>query len=393
MIRGTIGFGQCDNRGAALTFDLPTSAGNPGYPSFDTIVGGPGGTGGGNAAQKWNGNQMFTRIFDLQPNWTVGMNLMPFYQIGSSTLWALDKFLQLASSTQNISAFEIQTNGSIAVISGGDGTPGVGTLVDQTTQTFPVGQWSGYLEFFVVGTTVEIWANDIKILQCTVPALGSADRILLGTQNGTRFGVDSQPYFGLTFANIYFADGQGALPWNTRLGPIRITTLSPNADAGGNWNISPNTILNRYQAVDDIYPTDGNGSPDGDNSYINPLATGTQQWFTVAGAPCYGLILGVMVNICFRGSSGSTTCDALLLQGTDQVTIGTDTVTGLYQTQQYFQGLSLATGMYFVDSELSGALWGAQTSSTGLMLTQLFLEKIVSLRNTPFSCGQNSYSF
>jgi hypothetical protein len=400
-VRGCIGFGQCDHLGATLTFDLPTSAGNPGHPSFDQIVSGPGGTGGGNAAQKWNGNQMFTRIFDTQPQWSIGMNLMPFYQVGSSTLWARDKFVQLASASNNIVSLEIQTNGTIAVVYGGDGTPGTGMIIKATTQTFPVGQWTAYLEFFVNGTDAEIWLSvggatpDQKILGCTIPSTyGSADRILIGSQNGTTFGVDSQPFFGLTFANVTFVDGQGIAPWNARLGPVRISTQSPNADAGGNWNITPNTITNRYQAVDDLYPSDGNGSPDGDHTYISPLTlANNNQWFTVAGAPCFGLVFGVMVNMCFRGASGSTTCTANLLQQTDQTIVGSATVTGLYQTAQVFQQTSLATGIFFTDVEIAGALWGVSTGSPGLMLTQFYLEKIVSLRNTPYNCGQSSYSF
>src|SRR5277367_2559126 len=238
MIRGTLGFGQCDVNGGALSFQLPANAGNPGFTRWDTIIPAPAGAGQGRAVQKWNGNLMFTRIFDLQPNWTIGLNLMPFYQIGSSAAWALDKFIQLSNPTMPLIAFQVLTNGTIAVISGGDGTSGTGTLIAATTTTFPVGVWSGYLEFFIVGTDVQIWLNDVKILDCTVPSLGSADRIAIGTQNGTTFGVDSQPFFGLSYANVYFADGQGTAPWNTRLGPIRISTTSPNADASGNWNIT-----------------------------------------------------------------------------------------------------------------------------------------------------------
>ena len=399
MIRGTIGFGQCDFRGAALTFDLPASAGNPGYPAFDNMSPGPGGVGGGLGAAKWFGNQMFTRIFDTQGQWAVGFQIMPFYQIGSSTLWALDKFLQISSATLNLIALEIQTNGKLAVVAGGDGTSGTGSIVGTSTQIFPVGSWSGYLEILAVGlggsTVVQVFLNDVQIILCTVGTASGADRIALGTQNGTTFGVDSQPYFGLVFANVYCADGQGSAPFNTRLGPVRITTVSPNADAGGNWTITPGSLTSRYVAVDDIFPSDGNGSPDGDHSYITNV-TLDPQWFTfggAGGAPCYGRILGVMVNLCFRGASGSTTCNALLLQQATQTSIGTATVNGLYQTQQLFQALSPATGTYFTTGEVAGSLWGVSTSSTGLMLTQMFLEEVVSLRSTPYDCGQASYSF
>lgn len=396
MIRGTLGFGVCDHLGATLTFDQPTNAGNPGNPSFDQVVSGPGGTGGGLGAQKWNGNQLYTRVLDLQADWAIGMNIMPFYQVGSSPLWAQNKFLQFSSPSAAVIAFEIQTSGTIAVISGGNGTTGTGTLIAQTSNTFPVGSWSGYLEFTITGTTVEIWLDDAKILSCTVPSLGSPDRWAIGNQNGSTFGVNARPFFGMTYANIYVLDGQGSAPWNARLGPVRITTLSPAADAQGNYNITPNTITTRFGAVDDLFPADGNGSPDFDHSYISPVTIGDRQYFTFRSPNCFGLILGVMVNMCFRGSTGSTTCDARIIQGANDILIGTTTVTlasGMYATRQAFIAQSPATSTNFTDGEIAGALWGIGTGSPGLIFTQMFLEKIVSLRASPFNCGQSSYSY
>lgn len=406
MIRGTLGFGVCTSLGASLTFDLPLNTGNPGFgPGFwDDIVSGPGGPGSGNAVNKWQtlGDHMATRIFDAQSQWAIGMNIMPFNEFDSSSIvWAQDKFLQLANASgTNVLALEIQTDGTIAVISGGDGTSGTGTLEKKTTTVFTVEQWSGYLELLAVGlggsTAVELWLNDVRILSATFTTSAAPDRVLVGSQNGTSGGGNSVSGFGMTYANIYLADGQGPAPWNTRLGPVRITSLSPSADAGGNWNISPNTILNRFEAVADLFPSDRDGSPDFDASTINPISlTDNNQWFTFTKAPCFGLILGVMVNLVFRGSSGSTTCNALLLQQSGQVTIGTVTVTaalGIYQNKQLFQGLTLS-GANFTDADLAGSLWGVSTSSPGLILTQMYLEKIVSLRGTPFNCGQSSYSF
>jgi hypothetical protein len=257
------------------------------------------------------------------------------------------------------------------------------------------------MEFFVTGlgggsTTAAIYQNDVLLLSVTCATSSAVNSIAIGNQNGTTYGVNSKPYFGLGFANLVFTDGQGPAPWNTRLGPVRVTTLSPNADAGGNWNITPGTLTARYQAVDDIFPTDGNGSLDFDNSYISPVAINASQFFTVQGAACYGLILGVNVCLVFRGSSGSTTCNALLLQQSVQTTLGTAVFTGpsgIYQTEQVWVGLSPATGINFTDGEIAGSFWGVSTTSPGLILTQMFLEKIVSLRAVPFNCGQASYSF
>ena len=92
------------------------------------------------------------------------------------------------------------------------------------------------------------------------------------------------------------------------------------------------------------------------------------------------------------GSSGSTTCDAMLLDGS-LVNIGTTVNNGGYHTAQQFIGLSPASGSWFTAAEIGGSLWGARTASPGLRLTQMFLEIITSLRATPFDCGASSYSF
>ncbi len=401
VIRGSLGFGQCDVNGAALSFDLPLNAGNLGFSAFDALVATSGGTGSGLAAQKWNHNQMFTRVFDVQAQWAINFDLMPFFEVGSPGGWAQDKFLQLSNSASgdNVLALEIETDGTIAAVTGGDGTTGTGVIVKKTTATFPTFAWATSLELLATGlggsATIQVWQNDVIILSVVAPTVAGADSIALGSQNGTTDGVNSKPYFGVRFANLVFTDGQGPAPWNTRLGPVRVTTLSPTADAGGNWNITPNTITNRFQAVDDLYPTDGNGSPDFDHSYIGPV-TSDAQYFTLGPSPCYGLVLGVNVCLAFRGASGSTTCDAMLIQQSTITNLGTATVTGpigMYKTRQIFVGFSPASGTYFTDAEIGGSLWGASTSSPGLLLTQVFLEKIVSLRATPYSCGGSSYSF
>jgi hypothetical protein len=390
-----MGFGVCDVHGAALTYDLPAQAGNLGHFAYDTIVPTSGGAGSGNAAQQWFNSQLCTRIFDPQGQWSINFDLMPFYQVGTPSAWAQVKFLQLASASSNILALELETDGTIAVVTGGNGQSNTGTIVKRTTQTFPVFQWASRLELFATGfggsTVVTMWQNDVLILSVTVATTDIPDRISLGLQNGPHF----LPYFGLTFANLVFTDGQGPAPCNTRLGPVRVSTFTLNGDAGGNWNITPNTLPFRYEAVADLL-TDRNGSPDFDSSYISPVAIGDKQWFTVSGVPCYGLILSVMVNLVFRGSTGSTTCDALLLQQSSTTNLGTAVFSGplgSYRTKQILVALSPGTGTFFTDGEIAGSLWGVSTASPGLLLTQMFLEKVVSLRSTPFNCGQSSYSF
>ena len=400
MIRGTEAFGVCDNNGAALYFDQVV-----GTWDSNSILPGPAGVGANFGAFKWFGTGKFTRIFDAQTFWVVGFNVQP--RLNSSLqpqVWPQDSFIQLSNGSGCIMSLELQTNGKISVTYGGDGTTGTGGTQGTTTQTFPVGSWSGYMEFKASGfggsVLWELWLNDAKILNGTTSTFPTQipDRITITNQNGTSSGGSFVPNFGMAFSNVVMLDGQGPAPWNDRIGPVRITTVSPQADASGNWNSTVNgaaAVPPVYTSITDIPGVDAHGAPDMDFSYISPVSLNTKQFFVFTAPECYGLILGVNVNQCFRGDISptfSTTCDAMLYDGS-VVNIGTTVINGPYRYAQQFIGLSPATGTNFTAGEIGGSFWGARTASPGLRLTQMFLEVLTSLRSTPFSCGLSSYSF
>jgi hypothetical protein len=285
-----------------------------------------------------------------------------------------------------------EADGTMSVRFGGTGVNGGGALAAKTTMVFPLNTWI-YLEVrvsgFGSGAQVQLWVNDVGVLT-TAAASGPEvpDRISLCALYNSAGG-------GTMFDNVYMLDGQGPAPWNDRLGPVEISTVSPNGDASGTWNQTVNGTLTPapiYTAITDI-PGDPHGAPDDDYSFVSPPAITKKQYWTMATPQCYGLILGVNVCQCFRGSSGSTTCDALLAQAGLATFIGTNVVNGPYRTAQKFVGLSPASGINFTAGEVSGSFWGASTSSPGLQLTQMYLEIITSLRNVPFNCGASSYSF
>lgn len=396
MIRGTEAFGVCDFNGAALYFDQVV-----GSWDSNSILLGPAGVGANFGAFKWFGTGKFTRIFDAQTFWVVGLNFQPRYNSSSQPqVWAQDCFLRLDNAGGTVMCLELQTSGKIAVTYGGDGTTGTGTTLGTTTQTFPVGAWSGYVELKASGfggaVAWEMWLNDTKILSGTAPTLPIPDRVTITSQDGTSGGHNSQPGFGIAFANVLMLDGTGPAPYNDRIGPVRITAISPTADASGNWN---NTVNGAgvsppiYTSITDLFGVDAHGSPDGDYSFISPVLLNTGQYFSFGPSPCFGLVLGVNVCQVFRGATGSTTCNAMLIDGSTAYNLGGNVVNGGYHTCQVFVGFSPATGTNFTDAEISGNLWGALTTSPGLMLTQMFLEKITSLRDVPYNCGGGSYSF
>jgi hypothetical protein len=311
--------------------------------------------------------------------------LSPFFQ---------NTILQFANSTTAcILSICFEADGTLSVRVGGSGANGGGALAAKTTFSFPLSVWI-YLEVrvsgFGSGALVQLWVNDINVLGTTAASGPEIpDRISLCNLINTGGA-------GMGFDNVYMLDSQGAAPWNDRLGPVEISTVSPTGDASGAWFATVNSVVVSppiYTAITDIPGVDSHGAPDGDWSFVSPPAVTKKQYWTFARPQCYGLIMGVMVNQCFRGSSGSTTCDALLLQAATATFIGTSVVNGAYHTAQQFLGLSPATGTNFTAGEVAGSFWGASTSSPGLQLTQMYLEIITSLRSTAYNCGGGSYSF
>jgi len=394
VIRGTLGFDRIDTPGIDQLFDAmngttwnnSVNAVFPGAPGPDTS---------GQSVFKWFGPVKATRIFDKQTFWCVGMNVNNRYVNASQTSpFFQQTFLQFANATTPcILSLCFEADGKMSVRVGGTGVNGDGALVAATTMAFPLNAWI-YLEVrvsgFGSGAQVQLWVNDVHVLGTTAASGPEIpDRISLCALYNSAGG-------GTMFDNVYMLDAQGPAPWSDRLGPLEISTVSPNGDASGTWFSTVNgSVVSPpiYTSITDIPGVDSHGAPDDDWSFVSPPAITKKQYWTVARPQCYGLILGVMVNQCFRGASGSTTCDALLLQAGTATFIGTSVVNGGYHTAQQFVGLSPATGTNFTAGEVAGSFWGASTSSPGLMLTQMYLEIITSLRTYPYSCGSSSYSF
>lgn len=394
MIRGTIGFDRVDTFGIDQLFD--DLHGTTWYNGSNSIFApAPGPDASGQSVYKWFGPVRATRIFDKQMFWCVGMNINNRYtNPGQLSPYYQQTFLQFSNAaTACILSVCFEADGTMSVRFGGTGNNGGGALAAKTTMVFSLSNWI-YLEVrvsnFGSAARVQLWVNDVNVLSTTA-ATGAdvPDRISLCA-------LYNAAGAGTMFDNVYMLDGQGPAPWNDRLGPVEISTVSPISDASGNWTSTVNGVVVSppiYTAITDIPGVDSHGSPDGDYSYISPVALNTNQVFAFAGPLCYGLVLGVNVCQCFRGATGSTTSNAILIDGSTVYNLGGNVVNGGYHTCQVFVGFSPATGTNWTDAEISGNLWGALTTSPGLMLTQMYLEKITSLRDVPYNCGSGSYSF
>jgi hypothetical protein len=295
---------------------------------------------------------------------------------------AQNQFLQISIGLQPIISVEAQLDGSFIVLLAGTGQTGTGTPLGQTAAGISsLDTWlAGMLELSVsnFGSSSTAWTlylNDVRLIFGTVDtsAYSLPDRFTLCNQP-----VAGSIFNGVIFDNVYAAD--------SRLGPVYISSLLPTGDASGNWITIPGPT--RYASVDDsaaslsVYP-------DGNSSTIAPGAS-TNQLFLFGQSPCYGRNLGVMVNVCYR--SGSV--DGIVLQQSAIYDLGPLPANGsTFHTYQQFAAVSFVSGTYWTDAEIKGAFWGVGNAAGSVVVTQMFLEKLVSLRNVPFNCGSANYSF
>lgn len=392
MIRATGGFGVVDDNGIALWFDdIQGSFARDTGPVAN----------GGYAIKHLFGLGYFGRTLGASAFWCVGFDWQPNFANGySGGGWVNNNFLQIGQVGASQLSLEFLPSGKIAVVYGGDGSAGSGTIVNMTMETYTPQQWAGYFEFrcsgFMGNTVFQLWRNDTLVCHGTQATTALPDTITFASNT-------SISGFGVEFANIIILDNQGPAPWNDRLGPVAITTMSPIADASGQWLCTINSMSFGppiFSAVRDV-PFDPNGSPDCAYSYIYPGSTAAEQYFTMNPAACFGLVLGVMVNMCFRGYptypafctaqvqvAGATT---VIGQSQSNYAAGGSYPFGFHTFQQFI-GLNPSTSTNWNAAGINGAFWG-MAADVGAQVTQFYIEQIVSRRNVKYDCGQSSYSF
>ncbi len=195
---------------------------------------------------------------------------------------------------------------------------------------------------------------------------------------------------GYLIDDYYVADDQGALN-NTRLGPCRIMSGPPTGDAflDGGWvrNTGASDSFCVSEFVNSLH-----GAPDYDFTYLDGTAS-CADLFNVATMACVGRILGVGLNGVFRGAPPASTallCKPIPAMGA-AISIGGGSPPGNGTDWEVLQGISetdLATGgNNWTDGDIGRAWWGAGLSSGSAHFTQLYLEKLVSLRAVSFDCG------
>ena len=197
-----------------------------------------------------------------------------------------------------------------------------GTALGSTVTALPVGTFT-YLELQVLlhasAGTVDLRINGTSALsltgQNTVNSGGAVwTSVGLMMQDTTTTSINaSVTGRAFDFDDLYVLDGNGAAPWNTFLGDVRVDARLPTgAGALAAW--TPSAGAN-WQNVDDAAPND-------DTDYNSAAASALTDTFVVQDAPVPGAALyGVQVNLSAKKSDAGTCSLASVVRqaGSNQV--------------------------------------------------------------------------
>lgn len=361
--------------------------------------------GGGTLIQTNSGfhSENFTKFLGTRNQYAIGFNWSP--QIDGPGIIADCIFLRwevgpgshdLQNSNPN-TQLSLATNaaGNMILYNAGTGAGYStqeslrGTRLWTSTRVFTAGTVY-YVELevtFGLGGFVRLVIDDVEevsfVANVGQGAVRNPDRFTIRLQNlggGYRYG------------DLYVA--------NEQLGPCRVVPLlfTDNAAVQG-W--APKSSTNLSQ-ISDHLPDDvfGDGVPDGDKTYVESSAAGATDMYFSGPPPCFGLVLAVALNCCSVARAGTPGVNFMLQQPGLLTTLGSVSVPAAapplkaYQTDQAIAQINPKTGVEWIDREIQIASWGYQMAGSGTVrLTAAWLEKLVSLRAVPFTCGIGSYAY
>ncbi len=283
--------------------------------------------------------------------------------------------------------------------SGGmDGTnanPGI-RILGTSSPTLQTDKWY-YIELvlqFGLNGNLELWVDDAQSF--AMPNLNLGNSLVPNPPDRYSFYWSNFGTGGYAFTSFYLADAANDSLGNAqqRLGPCRVVTVLPNADQQTFWNT--NGGGNGYGRVNE-HPHDG------DSTYIY-ASSNQHEWLSVGPAPCFGRILGVTLNaIGRRQQVGNASPTALQVRATpfaaDTTLLGATDWTNSYSRDASGAVCALFSpvsdyslrnvGAYWTDGDIEAAWWGLLAAGPGVArVTQVWVEKLVSLRTVQYSCGQ-----
>lgn len=366
--------------------------------------------GGGRSFSLMNtafGVAQYTRVVGTIPLWSIGFHIrftdpfgggpannVVFFRLESLPSYAV--FPSVDSRNDGVElALRTRTDGRIEVMRGGKGTNAEpGSVIASPAFTFTQGSWYHveFLVHFAPSGFLKMFVDDVEVYSATSLNLGSTppDRYSLRWESfGTR---------QVAWDDLYVDDA-------TRHGPAKVTTSVPDGPGhAAEWSLTG--APTHWEAVDDYFNP---GAPSADfpdmTTYIDSTSALAQlDSFKMGAMPCYGRILAVATNASGWNPSG-VNAPGIRFSVRARPSVATDTDLGLQLwpapstwsplvAVQAISPTDPATGTYWVDRHVSQAFWGYRAAGAGpSRVTQVFLEKLVSLRDDPFNCGRSPYAF
>lgn len=268
-----------------------------------------------------------------------------------------------------------ETDGTVNVYNGAGGTP-----------NFP----GALLATLVTNLTRNTW----RYIEVTAnPATGDwavyIDDVLDTAGNTALTGLDRYSFQNFGFESHELDDHYAA---SERLGPCRVTGLPPDQNGLNQWApLTPGPNL----AMIGEFGNRASATPDADVTYVESSSAGQTDLFSWSKPACYGRILALAINADAKTTAGSTSLDLILRFRGTTYPFGSTSAFGVgYSMAQICSERSLVSGAVWNDAEISGEQFGYSMAGIGTeRVTQLYLEKLVSLRPVSYSCGEGSYSF
>lgn len=338
-----------------------------------------------NFSRRVSGDPTMCAGFALQLSGGLAGNNPLFFSMATSTL-----------ATEVVGLAYESATGKLEIWRNGNGiNSNKGTLVKKTDVVLPTATWT-YLELFVVvagaSSVLQVWQDDTIIADFGPSGTDGTVNLGSGTIDYVSFRWEAFGTAGYNIDDYYIVDGTG-LHNNTRLGPCRVMSEPPIGDAFLE-SFTRNTGSTDFGCVDE-FASGVHGAPDYLVTYLAGTAS-CADLFNVATMACVGLVLGVAVNATFRGpppASVALLCQPIGAAGST-VTLASLSPPGNGTDWACLQGISetnLATGgNNWTDGDIGRAWWGAGLTAGDGKWTQLYIEKLVSLRAVKFDCGNLS---
>ena len=373
----TDGFDICDGFSGALKYFTNNVFNQPGIVSGYRSIG---------ALRISAAGMTYSKTVGAQPVMLWGAHV----QVSA---YAQQTFLIIgtASGPQPLLQLQINTDGTLSLLDH------AGSLLGRSTPALANATWYWLEVNAVYGTSgsYEVWLG----LAGSVPT-----KVIFGTANLTSAIPDTftiqwtnpgtNPFMVIDNLQVWAA---GAL--SDRNGPAVVNGLiASKISSTGGWTFAGSKGTSLLQAIADDFGA-YSATPDGSFSYDLP-GVGTLAAL-VADPSCFGLVIGLSLNVCAAPISGPVSMTLTANERAGPYVIGVEGVVfnhnifgqswldgyATYQAQATLNGES----SNWNDLQIATTQWGIQAAQ--VYVTQVYVEKVVDITGRKYGCGESSYSF